>query len=140
MLPHYSAIWNALNQALSLSGVGALIAGLFLITKSKGDLKLALMQINQKTLSDDRAAEQSDLKIASDQRASASIEMEKAMIRIDGERERCEKRCEKFEAELNNRNGRLAEYGTTASEMFILMAVPGAMKRLRDHRDDHRAT
>jgi len=124
-----------LQQALNLGGMSALIAGVFLLLKGKGDAKLTLVQLRQKTEHEDRAADQADVQIMSDQRTQAAAELEKTLLRLAADRDYWEARAIASEKERDYRNGVLADFGTNYIEMFRMMAVPGAMDALRQNRD-----
>ena len=137
---HYSGIMSAIQTALNLGGISALIAGVFLLVKGKGDARLTLAQLRQKTDAEERTADQADIKIVSDQRTQAATELERTNLRVVSDRDYWQKRAEKAEGELGMRNTTLAEFGTNYAEMFYLMAIPGAMDALRLHRDAARQT
>lgn len=134
-MEHTGPLWAALRDTLNLTGIGALITGLFLISKGKSDQRVLMEQLKQKTAADARLGDQADVKFVSEQRTAAALEAASLAARIASDRDYWEKRCREREAEMDMRNKTLADFGTNYLEMFALMAIPGAMATLRSLRD-----
>lgn len=91
------AIWEAFKFASNCTGVAALVTGLFLVTKGKSDLKLALRQL-------EHGQQQADRDDDRDDRAEVNATRKEFLGEMKADRDdwmRRAKCCEAAEQELN---------------------------------------
>ncbi len=138
-MEHTSLIWTAVSGALNLTGVSALITGIFLITKGRSDAKALKNALEQKTRADERDDTREDANSLTSRAVQAAGILDNAAKTAANAADYWQKQWRAAQDELDYRNKRLNDCRTNASEIFDLLSVPGALAALKDHRDEYEA-
>ncbi len=134
---HTGTLWEAALGALNLTGVSALITGIFLITKGRSDARALKNALEQKTQADERDDVREDANALTARAVQAATIMDTAAKSAASAADYWQRQWRAAQDELDERNGKLKMYRTNAPEMFDLLGVPGALALLKQHRDDY---